>query len=175
MTRWADYGGDGWLIVPTIAGLMILALVMGACPAPRPTPSPGATSTPEPTATPGPTPEEVACGAGGRPTEAQAWTRAADPDGIGTHRNALQLAMDDIGNPCLLPKEQRPEPEVSLEAIASELVLMGRCAGRMTDSVFIRRSVDDGESLWEEYHPVYFGDGCWTSATMKGLHWRAER
>lgn len=141
-----------WYIAPLLVGLL-------GCPKPTPTPSPTPEPTPVPTPTPTPTPLCIP------PSESEEWM-GVEPLPQPENRDALLKTMEELGSPCGQP------PEETLDRLAHAMVIRGYCAGRMTDSVFVER--DELLATWEEYHPVYYGNGCWTAAPLKGL-WRRFR
>lgn len=139
--------------------LAVAALVLlGACtpPAPKPTPEPS----PSPTATPFPVPE---C----QVKEDQWWLGL--PDSPTQMRPKVLAAMEALGEQC------GKAPEETLDLLAAKLRSWGECAGRMTDSIFVQRHDDSGGfeefGIFEEFHPVFYGNGCWTASPLKGV-WR---
>lgn len=128
------------------------AIVYGACnpPSPQPTPAPTATTAPSPE------PTVVPCVP---PAEAQTW-RPAGPAPESISKAAVRAAQEQLGDVC------GEDPTATLERLAAALRDAGVCAGRMTDGVFVET---DRPTLYEEWHPVYFGDGCWATNNAKGL------
>lgn len=134
-------------------GLLLLGVVACTPPAPQPSPSPSPLPTPSTLPTP-------ACFI----LEDQLWVGA--PDSPTTMRSKVLAAMEAVGERCGQP------PEQTLEVLANQLLAWGECSAKMTDSIFIQRHDDSG--LYEEFHPVYYGNGCWTAAPLKGV-WRRLR
>jgi hypothetical protein len=68
-------------------------------------------------------------------------------------RNALLEGQAQLGDACGKDALQ------SLDALGAYMRARGYCAGRSVDSVAVLAP----DELWEEYHAVYFGNGCWVT------------
>lgn len=135
-------------------GAMTICALSGwiyACIQPAPQPKPTPTATPAPSHEP----TVVPCVP---PGEAQAWKPAGTPENIS--KAAVRAAQEQLGDVC------GEDPTATLERLAAALRDAGVCAGRMTDGVFVET---DRPTLYEEWHPVYFGNGCWATNNAKGL------
>jgi hypothetical protein len=82
------------------------------------------------------------------------WVEPPTPGG-GEMRDAVNAAKGKVGERC---GTDHSGSLATLDLLGQQLRADGFCAGRMTDSVFIKRS--DGR--WEEYHAVSFATGCWS-------------
>ena len=67
-----------------------------------------------------------------------------------------------------LPSACGADPRVSLERLAVKLRADGLCAFAGVEAVFVKRGIDN---KFEEYHAVYFGNGCYIpSGKYIGCH-----
>jgi hypothetical protein len=81
------------------------------------------------------------------------WNQTPIAGGNGNRRAAVQQAETALGNVCGL------DPPTSLERLGTELRLMGLCASKNNDSVFVL----DAFPNYQEFHAVSYGSGCWTT------------
>lgn len=132
-------------------------------PTPGPTPSPAPTPTPGPTSAPSPSPEPGPSGCLPPPVEPlEDWGPSFDPGARPSHLIApVMAARDEVGERC------GQDPKRTIEAVAAILRAKGYCAGFGKDDLSIRSEID---LLWEEWHLVFYGDGCWTGTPYKGAH-----
>ena len=155
-----------------LIGVALLGLLIGcnppAPPQPSPTPTPFPTPTPTPTPTPSPTPTPgvTHCGENLELIEPGIDPSVRAP----LMQPILEAAKARVGDVC------GKDPIDSLNKLAQELRNEGWCAGHppADDEVYVKAPPPPaGDSLYEEWHAVYFGDGCWTSGTgpYKGA-WR---
>ena len=141
-------------------GLTVPTPVPTPTPIPTPTPEPSPAPTPTPTPTPAPTPTPVpACVV--PHSDDSRW----QPLGVGYGPSFGQQMVDAaaaIGDVC------GRDPEESLTRLAAQLRLWGLCADKWADGVLVQNAA----GLWEEYHAVAYGNGCWTERGRYRGTWR---
>jgi len=143
-----------------------LCMIWSCNPRPSPTPTPSPTVAPTPTHSPTPTvePTPIACEI---PDESQTWSPAGAATGVRKPEvRAAQAAMGDVCGEPFIATLDRIAEQLRLGTVTTAPV----CAGRMTDAVYVEAQ----PGLFEEWHPVFSGNGCWTTNTPKYLWVREE-
>lgn len=85
------------------------------------------------------------------------WVEPPQAGSVGTNmRPALEEAKAQVPQRCGTDHAGSLE---TLDILGAKLRELGYCAGRMTDSVFIKNP----EGFYQEFHAVAFSSGCWAN------------
>ena len=83
------------------------------------------------------------------------WLEPPSPGGATAHTAAVAAAQDVVGD---YPTSSHDESIAKLDKLAQQLRVVGLCAGRLDDAVFIW----EHGTVWTEWHAVRFTDGRWS-------------